>query len=67
MMKHVDLQTKADKTDEDINNLDDIKAELRKMNNVASNLCLQAGVEASKASVNMHNLAKRKWSKLYWE
>lgn len=47
MIKYLDLQTKGD----------DIKAELSQMNNVAFNLCLEAGVETSKAPVNMQNLA----------
>lgn len=55
--KYRDLQTKADKTDDEINNLDDFKAELKKMSHVAYNVCLEAGVETSKAPVNMQNLA----------
>lgn len=55
--KYRELQTKADKTDDEINNLDDFKAELKKMSHVVYNVCLEAGVETSKAPVNVHNLA----------
>lgn len=37
--KYVDLQTKEDKTDEDINHLEDNKTQLDKMNNTSHNLC----------------------------
>lgn len=59
--KYVDLQTTADKRDKDINNLDDIKTELNMMNN---NLCLDSGVEASKAPVTMQNMANIHKNKL---
>lgn len=56
MEKYVDLQTKGDKTDDDINNLEVNKTHLDKMNNTSHNLCLQAGVSDSDGPVNMGSL-----------
>lgn len=70
MEKYVDLQTKGDKTDEDINNLEDNKTQLDKMNNTSHNLSLQAGVSDSDGPVNMErliNMHKKKLENKYIE